>query len=742
MNLDNRCQALLLEAQKEAERMHNAEVEPEHILLVDLKHADGVLRKHGAGSSDGAVVLQALQRAANGYVASIRTEGTRRGTRTSSPRLRACFDGASVGSGTVDWSGLIASILAIGRRDPSDPLAIALRQTGFETLIEEEEKPRVGHRAASVDAVRTDEDSPLKQYCVDLCVLAAEGKLDKVIGREAEIQEILTTLKMRSTNNPLLIGDPGVGKTQIVQGLAKRMHQGDAGPDLEGCTIYALDVGSLMAGAQYRGQFEERLKAMLEAVAQLKGKAILFVDEIHTLIGAGKTEGSMDAANLLKPALARGELRLIGATTYAEYRQYFESDKAFMSRFEPIFVEEPSEIETLDILRGAAPAFAAHNAVSVSDDCLRSVVSLSARYIREEYFPRKAVKVLDKACALASVSVGRKERTSAEVTEADIVRVISQKSGVPEDVILNSAGDRIKNIAQNLKKHIIGQDAAIDEVVAKLQLLALPRDESNRPRAVFFFAGPSGVGKTELAKQLARELYGSDKHLLRLDMSEYTDPHSASRLVGADPGTIGFEQGGILTEHIKRRPYSLVLLDEIEKAHPSVCRLFLQVFDDGRLTATKGFVANFSNAIIVMTSNLGFGGAAETNPTTADIRQLLGERLGNEFVGRIQSTIVFRHLSEEALLVIVDKQMAFIADRLSRLGSPVTLVVDDISRREVVNRAQTNALGVRSIGNFVETAIAVPIGLMLTDRKERTGARVEVTISPCKDPVLKLMNTN
>ena len=684
----------------------------------------------------------------------------------------------------------------------------------------------------------------LKKYGTDLVELARAGKLDPVIGRDTEIRDVIRILSRKTKNNPVLIGEPGVGKTAIVEGLAQRIVRGDVPEGLKNRTIFALDMTALMAGAKYRGDFEERLKAVLKEIKASEGRIILFIDEIHTIVGAGKTEGSSDAGNMLKPMLARGELHCIGATTLAEHRLYMEKDKALERRFQPVMVAPPSVEDTISILRGLKERFEAHHNVRIQDSALVNAAVLSDRYIQDRFLPDKAIDLLDEACAairtemdsmpaeldelsrkvmrleieeaalakekddaskkrleelrqeladekskadalkakwqeekkahevskglreqldaarhelelaqrkfdyakagelqyktipelekkLAAAAKDTKESMLSEVVgPEEIAEAVSRWSGVPVSKLLEGEREKLLHLGDAIKAKVIGQDEAVEAVSdAVLRARAGIRNR-NKPIGAFLFLGPTGVGKTELARVLAEQLFDSRDAMTRIDMSEYMERHSVSRLVGAPPGYVGYEEGGQLTEAVRRKPYSVVLLDEIEKAHPDVFKLFLQVFDDGRLTDNKGTTVSFKNTIIIMTSNLGSDliANAEKEGDKARLEELVSNLLKGkfppEFLNRIDETLIFRPLSKESLTKIVDLQLKDLADRLAE--EELTLKVSDKTKTAIIEEGYDPDFGARPLKRAIQRILETPIARDIIAGKYPPGSTVEV----------------
>ena len=507
----------------------------------------------------------------------------------------------------------------------------------------------------------------LEKYAINLNEAARSGKLDPVIGRDEEIRRVLQILSRRTKNNPILIGEPGTGKTAIVEGLAHRILRGDVPENLKNKQVYSLDMGALVAGAKYKGEFEERLKSVVNEVKKSEGDIILFIDEIHTLVGAGKGEGAMDAANILKPALARGELRSIGATTLDEYQKYFEKDKALERRFQIVQVDEPDNLSTISILRGLKERYENHHHVRIKDDAIIAAVELSSRYITDRFLPDKAMI---------------KEEVDAE----DIADVVSRWTGIPVSKMLQSEKDKLLHLEEELHQRVIGQDEAIEAVADAVRRSRAGLQDPKRPIGSFIFLGTTGVGKTELAKALAEFLFDDETMMTRIDMSEYQEKHSVSRLVGAPPGYVGYDEGGQLTEAIRRKPYSVVLFDEIEKAHPDVFNILLQVLDDGRLTDNKGRVVNFKNTIIIMTSNMGssyiqsqmeklHGSNKEEviEETKKEVMNMLKKTIRPEFLNRIDETIMFLPLNEKEIKQIVLLQIKGVQKMLAENGVELQL---------------------------------------------------------------------
>ncbi|MDD6302837.1 MAG: ATP-dependent chaperone ClpB [Bacillales bacterium] len=664
----------------------------------------------------------------------------------------------------------------------------------------------------------------LKKYGRDLTLDVAKGKIDPVIGRDEEIRRVIQILSRKTKNNPVLIGEPGVGKTAIVEGLAWRIFKGDVPLSLKDKTIFELDLGALIAGAKYRGEFEDRLKAVLNEISKSEGKIVLFIDEIHTLIGAGKTDGAMDAANLLKPMLARGELHCIGATTLDEYRKYIEKDAAFERRMQKVTVGEPTLEDTISILRGLKERYESHHGVQILDSALVSAATLSNRYITDRFLPDKAIDLIDEACSAVRMQIdslpteldeiNRKlmqleiERVSLQkedseaskkrlekmekeiaelkeqqsglmvkwtnekkalnesktakddlerakldldkamqnanyqeasrlqyivipnlekkikdfetmdkennmldevVKEEDIARVISKWTGIPVSKLNQSESSKILSLESNLKERVIGQDEAINKVCDAILRSRAGINDENRPIGSFLFLGPTGVGKTEIAKSLAASLFDSENQIIRIDMSEYMEKFSVSRLVGAPPGYVGYEEGGQLTEAVRRKPYSIVLLDEIEKAHPDVFNILLQVLDDGRLTDSQGRVVDFKNTILIMTSNIGSEYLLEGNDSIAhqNVENSLKEHFKPEFLNRIDDIVFFNSLDDSVVIKIAMKFIKQLETRLEKLE--IKIDISSEALKAISKKGFDRIYGARPLKRYIQKEIETPL---------------------------------
>lgn len=672
----------------------------------------------------------------------------------------------------------------------------------------------------------------IEKYTTDFTKLAADGKLDPVIGRDDEIRRTIQVLSRRTKNNPVLIGSPGVGKTAIVEGLAERIVSGDVPENLLNKKLLSLDMGALMAGAMFRGQFEGRFKAILKAVKESNGEIILFIDELHTLVGAGKGEGSMDAGNLLKPMLARGELHCLGATTLDEYRQYIEKDPALARRFQPVYVDEPTVDDTISIMRGLKEKYEGHHGVRISDSALVSAVKLSNRYITDRFLPDKAIDLMDEAAARVRIEVASKPEKLDEIdrhlmqlkieqqalkkekdedskkrlkdleklikeTEAEskkltdewraeqqkmrglsdamaaldaakaevatamrngdyekasalqygkipeleenirkmnadareyktvlpehIAAVVSKWTGVPADKLSMEEQSKLLNIEEELRKRVVGQDLALNVVSRAIRRSRAGLSDPNRPAGSFMFLGPTGVGKTEVAKALAEYLFNDDTAMTRIDMSEYMEPHSVSRLIGSPPGYVGYEQGGVLTESVRRRPYQVLLFDEIEKAAPDVFNVFLQILDDGRLTDGQGHIVNFTNTIIIMTSNL-----PDMNAVKSHFRP--------EFINRIDEIVFFNPLGKDVMAGIVKIQLARLEKRLAERR--ITLDVSDKAIKWLAEKGYDAVFGARPLKRLITSSVEDKIADLILAGKVGEGSTVHIDVSG-KDLIVK-----
>ena len=567
----------------------------------------------------------------------------------------------------------------------------------------------------------------LEAYCVDLNDKANKGRIDPVIGREMEIERTIQILCRRSKNNPLYVGDPGVGKTAIAEGLAKQIVEGDVPAVLEGATIFALDMGALLAGTRYRGDFEERLKAVISEIEEHEG-AILFIDEIHTVIGAGATSGgAMDASNLLKPALASGTLRCIGSTTYKEYRNYFEKDRALVRRFQKIDVNEPSVEDTVKILRGLKPYYEKHHRVRYTNDALRTAVELSAKYIGDRKLPDKAIDVIDEVGAAQMLLPPSKRKKT--VTVKDVEDIVSKIARIPAKSVSRSDKAALKTLERDLKTLVFGQDKAITALSSAIKLARAGLRDPDKPIGNYLFSGPTGVGKTEVARQLSHTM---GIELIRFDMSEYMERHSVSRLIGAPPGYVGFDQGGLMTDAVDQHPHCVLLLDEIEKAHPDVFNILLQVMDYGKMTDHNGKTIDFRNVVLIMTTNAGASELSkaaigfERDTRDGEDTEAINKLFTPEFRNRLDAIIPFAHLTPEIVSQIVDKFVIQLEAQLA--DRRVTIELNDEAREWLGRKGYDKLFGARPLARLIQEHIKKPLANELLFGKLAKGGLVKVAV--------------
>jgi ATP-dependent Clp protease ATP-binding subunit ClpA len=571
-------------------------------------------------------------------------------------------------------------------------------------------------------------DEALATYCVNLNEKAAKGRIDPLIGREAEVERTIQILCRRQKNNPLYVGEPGVGKTAIAEGLARRISKGEVPDVLKPAVIYQLDMGALLAGTRYRGDFEERLKAVVSEL-ESKPHSVLFIDEIHTVIGAGATSGgAMDASNLLKPALASGTLRCIGSTTYKEYRNYFEKDRALVRRFQKIDVNEPSLDDTVKILRGLKPYYEEHHKVRYTEDAIRTAVDLAARYINDRKLPDKAIDVIDEVGAAQMLLPPSKRKKT--ITVRDIEAVVAKIARIPPKNVTRDDKQVLKNLERDLKRMVFGQDRAIEALTSAIKLARAGLREPDKPIGNYLFSGPTGVGKTEVARQLAAAL---GVELKRFDMSEYMERHSVSRLIGAPPGYVGFDQGGLLTDAVDQHPHCVLLLDEIEKAHPDLFNILLQVMDHGKLTDHNGKTVDFRNVILIMTTNAGAADLAkpaigfERTVREGDDKEAIERMFTPEFRNRLDAIIPFAHLSEEVIARVVDKFVMQLETQL--LDRNVTIELSDKAREWLAKKGYDRLFGARPLGRVIQEHVKKPLADELLFGQLTRGGVVYVDVA-------------
>lgn len=798
----DKARKVLVLAQEEARALHQPYVGTEHVLLALLKEKEGLAAQaldHLSVTYEAALTcVQQLIKGDASTDVSGHLSFTPRVKRVLENSLREAMQ---MGKSYISTEHLLLGIVREGEGTAID----VLRKLGVEgDAIRSSLNDMVGQSAVFAGATNFDpnagaSDSMLKEFGVDLTKKAKDGKLDPVIGRAGEIERVMQILSRRQKNNPLLIGEPGVGKTAIAEGLAQ-LIVADQVPDIiRNMRIVTLDVSALVAGSKYRGEFEERLKKCIKEVEQA-GDIILFIDELHTLIGAGAAEGSIDAAAILKPPLSRGEIQIIGATTLDEYRKHLEKDSAFERRFQTVMVKEPSEEQTVRILEGLRDRYETHHHVHFTDDALRAAVSLSDRYIQDRFLPDKAIDVLDEAGArmrirnmvlpeevqkiadelrnvrtqkddaiakqdfkradilhekevelVAKRDEARKaweeknSNTINEVAVEDVADVVSMTTGVPVSNLTEAETEKLLRMEQVLHERVIGQDEAVTALSKAIRRSRSGLKDPKRPGGSFIFLGPSGVGKTELSKALAEFLFNSEDALISFDMSEYMEKHSVSRLVGSPPGYVGYDEGGQLTTAVRQRPYSVVLFDEIEKAHPDVFNILLQILEEGRLTDSQGRVVDFRNTVIIMTSNvgareitattpLGFTSSANGGMDDKEMKQrVMGEvkkLFRPEFLNRIDEIIVFKSLTEEEIVKIVDLMIADLRERLIEQNMSINLTPE--ASRFVAKEGTDLSFGARPLRRAIQRLIEDPLSEQLLEGRWSSGSVIDVDVEDDK----------
>ena len=738
MQQTNNLHTILLYAQQEAQRLGNEEILPDHMLLGILRLAEGkafeLLMQAGLNPAE-------VKRAIDERLMQASTSATTTMSRSSKRILRLMMIEAR--SYHAEECGSVHLLMGILRERVNYPAMFVEQQFGidYERIEGLYPKPQPlpqdgsnldsefageqpfewgGEKAKGErqEAKTSKTGTPaLDKYGRDLTAQAKNGELDPVIGRQAEIERVVQILSRRKKNNPILIGEPGVGKSAIVEGLALRIESDEASA-LRGKRIVSLDIASMVAGTTYRGQFEERMKAVINELHKHK-EIILFVDEIHTIMGAGNAQGSLDAANILKPALARGEVQCIGATTISEYRKSIEKDGALERRFQKVIVQPTSAEETYTVLTHISEVYGTFHHVQYTEDALRACVKLTDRYITDRFFPDKAIDAMDEAGAWK----GKRQEAKSErqeVTEADVAFVVSRMSGVPVQRVAQAEGEQLRQMNRVLKQRVIGQDKAIDTIVKAIQRSRMGLRNPNKPIGTFFLLGPTGVGKTHLAQCLAEEMFGNRDAIVRFDMSEYIEKHTVSLLVGAPPGYVAHEEGGKLTEAVRRKPYSIVLFDEIEKAHADIFNILLQVMDEGRLTDRQGRVVDFRNTIIIMTSNVGtrqlneFGTGIGFQADVIDEKQTehmltkaLNRTFPPEFVNRLDNVVVFHPLNDDALAQILTLELHPLKLRLEAMGYKLQLTKK--TKEQLLEQSRDRKYGARPLKRAIQTLVEDPI---------------------------------
>ena len=734
----NNLNTILLYAQQEAQRLGNSEVLPDHLMLGILRLANGkafeLLMQAGLNPVE-------LKRAIDERLMQTSTNETQKMSRASLRILRLMQIEAKIYH--AEECGSVHLLLGLLRERVNYPAMFIEQQFGIDyerieglypkpqplpqdgSNLDSEfagEQPFEWGAKSQEQRTKTSKTGTpaLDKYGRDLTAQARNGELDPVVGRQAEIERVVQILSRRKKNNPILIGEPGVGKSAIVEGLALRIESGEAAT-LAGKRIVSLDIASMVAGTTYRGQFEERMKSVINELHK-HPEIILFVDEIHTIMGAGNAQGSLDAANILKPALARGEVQCIGATTITEYRKSIEKDGALERRFQKVMVQPTSAEETYAVLTRISEVYGAFHHVQYTEEALHACVKLTDRYITDRFFPDKAIDAMDEAGAWKGSQAKKQEgdETMVKVTEADVAFVVSRMSGVPVQRVAQAEGEQLRQMSEVIKQRVIGQDKAIDTIVKAIQRSRMGLRNPNKPIGTFFLLGPTGVGKTHLAQCLAEEMFGNRDAIVRFDMSEYIEKHTVSLLVGAPPGYVAHEEGGKLTEAVRRKPYSIVLFDEIEKAHADIFNILLQVMDEGRLTDRQGRVVDFRNTIIIMTSNVGtrqlneFGAGIGFNADEIDEKQseymltkALNRTFPPEFVNRLDNVVVFHPLNDEALAQILTLELHPLKLRLEAMGYKLQLTKK--TTEQLLERSRDRKYGARPLKRAIQTLVEDPI---------------------------------
>ena len=784
---------VLHDSQQIVQRYRHTQWDAEHVLMALLQQQQGVSADvlHEVGAD-----TDRLRRRLHDILEQTPKSNQPTGQIYQTPRIGRLLYGAKAEAERLQDDYISAEHLLIAMtQDEQDAAARLLAEHGVtqEAVYQALQKVRGAHRVTDPQA--ENRYGSLERFTIDLTELARDGKLDPIVGRDEEVARVMQTLIRRTKNNPVLIGGAGVGKTAIAEGLAQRIVAGDVPAELKDRRVLALDMGGLVAGSKFRGEFEERLKAVLDEVREAQREIILFIDEIHTVVGAGASEGAVDASNMMKPALARGELQVMGATTEDEYRKHIERDAALERRFQPVLVEEPDEETAVEMLKALRPRYEAHHKLRVEDDALTAAVRLSARYISDRLLPDKAVDLIDEAASKLRIDAqilpahlkdaehrlrhledeeaasaemadyeraaelrserlrlqsefeaecselsGRAGASDCDVVQAeDIGRLVATWTGIPVDRLLESEANRLLHMEERLHERVIGQDAAIVAVSDAIRRARAGLKDPKRPIGSFIFLGPTGVGKTELARALAEYLFDDEQNMVRLDMSEYMEKHTVSRLIGAPPGYVGYDEGGQLTEAVRRRPFRVILFDEIEKAHPDVFNVLLQILEDGRLTDGHGRTVDFRNALVIMTSNLGTSEAGRRSAgfvtdsaqsKNAGLRASVSEALRRafrpEFLNRLDDTIVFEPLTSEQVREIVDLMLHDLQARLDEHG--VSIALTDAAKDWLAEVGFDRTYGARPLRRAIEQHIDNPLSKGIIAGEYAAGDTVQVDI--------------
>src|SRR3989344_5321365 len=712
-HLDTRSTNVLNLAKQEAKKIKQALIEPDQV-LTGLLFDGEIFKLVSQFSADPSKIVKEIQSKA--------VAGTFEGEPTLSEASKKIFDDAH----------LMVKNRGVEFITPEDLLLALFSQASSSGMLTQQglRKEDIEKTLSKSTNYTSGKKSSLESYGVDLTAQAKNGELDPNAGRNTEMERTVHILLRRTKNNPIIIGEAGVGKTAIVEGLAQKIVDGSAPRDLQNKRIIQLDLSSLVAGASHRGEFEERLRNVIKETQVASGSVILFIDEIHTLIGAGDTEGALDASNIIKPFLARGQLQIIGTTTTTEYRKYFEKDKAFERRFQPVLVAEPDEKTAVEMLLVLKPKYESFHKVVFPQQALEASVKLSKRYIGERFLPDKAVDLLDEAAAEVRLEISAGRRTDANVTEEDIQKVVSSWTGIPITKLTENESEKLLRLEDTIHKRLINQEIAVKAVSEAVRRGRIGLSSANRPIASFIFLGPTGVGKTELAKTLAELLFGKEEAMARLDMSEYMEKHEVAKLIGAPPGYVGYEEGGQLTEAVRTKPYSIVLLDEVEKAHPDVFNILLQLLEDGRLTDNKGNTISFKNTVIIATSNIGSQiiqkvlssvaniSEQEFNKKFADLTKTLMDELHKffrpELLNRFDELVVFKPLSPHNMTDIAKLGIEKTRKLLKDQG--YDLQISEVALNQLAKEGYDPVYGARPLRRLIQAAIENPISLLIINK--------------------------